>query len=63
MSFCSSRHKKYKKKKKRGQSDMYDTRGNYPAESGDMRPVAPRERDAPAGSSRPETRYNDMAPK
>lgn len=54
-----------KGKKKRGQ-DLYDSRA-YPGEAsrggGDVRSAPPRERDAPGGSSHPETRYADMAPK
>lgn len=68
VSFCSSSGKKGKKKKKQRGGDMgvYESRG-YPNAAGgrsaDPRSAAPRERDAPGGSSHPETRYADMAPK
>lgn len=41
---------------------MYETRG-FAGERGDHRGAPPRERDAPGGSSHPDTRYADMAPK
>lgn len=64
----SSSGKKGKKKKKQRGGDMgvYESRGYPNADGGrsaDPRSAAPRERDAPGGSSHPETRYADMAPK
>lgn len=62
LKYCSVPHKKGKKKK-RTRAEMYETRGYGAGERGEPRAAGPREREAPGGSSHPDTRYADMAPK